>query len=135
MNSSNDVNIGRDIMSSQEIHSFGIEAVAKSLREEGYEDVKICTNQQTGPQITALIDGQKINVMVRTAMFPERGQLENTESVKQTAMDAETAGELCLFASVGLFNSEAENEAEASLAIRGGTFYVSYTGLQQFSLE
>lgn len=135
MNSCDNGNRGREIMSPEEIHSFGIEVVARSMRDEGYEDVLISKDPQSDPQITALLDGQKINVMVRTAMFPERGQLESTESLKQTIMDAQKKGELCLFSSVGLFNSEAENEADTSLPIRGAAFYVSYKGLQQISLE
>ena len=125
---------GRPLISPQELHDFGIEIVVEHMEQAGYQDFKVCNLLHTDPQIRAVKDGQTINVIVRTAMFPGHAHLVQRDSVQHAVDNARSKGELCCFAGVELYRAGAPNEKETPRPLRevGGTdFYIDYGGLQE----
>ncbi len=125
---------GLRLMSPQEIHDFGIEIVVEHMEQAGYQDFKVCSLLNTDPQIRAVKDGQTINVIVRTAMFPGHAQLVQRDSVQQTLDNARSKGELCCFAAVELYRADNPDKKKAHWTLRevgGDHFYINYGGLQE----
>lgn len=121
-------------MSPQEMHDFGIEIVVEHMEQDGYQDFKVCNLLNSDPQIRAVKDGQTINVIVRTAMFPGHANLVQRDSVQQTLGNARSKGELCSFAGVELYRAGTPDVKEDHGVPRevGGTgFYIEYGGLQE----
>ncbi|NLN87023.1 MAG: hypothetical protein GX133_05385 [Syntrophomonadaceae bacterium] len=125
---------GKPLISPQEVHDFGIEVVVEHMEQDGYQDFKVCNLLNTDPQIRAVKDGQTINVIVRTAMFPGHAQLVQRDSVQHALDNARSKGELCCFAGVELYRACTPNEMKTPRPLRevGGTgFYIYYGGLQE----
>lgn len=120
----------REAMSSQEIHEFGIEIVFNQMKEEAFEILVVNTDLDVNPQILANKDDQIIHVAIRTACYPNKGELESEEIALSLIRYANENRASCYFASVGIANAEGENDDEMSIPRKGAGFYVAYEGLK-----
>ena len=116
------------IMTEEEIHDFGTEIVLGQLKKEGYEIENVSTKIGVNPQIIAKKDGKLAFIAVRTACYPEKGEIE--EAVHFQMMEhAKKYDATPYFASVGIANSDGKTDEEMSVPVRGAGFHVSYKGL------
>jgi hypothetical protein len=118
------------IMSTAEIHDFGVEIVFNYLKKEGHEIVSVNSDIDVNPQIVAKKNGQLEFIIVRTACYPSKGQVENNQLAAQCIAYAHKHKAMCYFASVGIANVNGKNDAEMAIPIKGAGFYVSFEGLQ-----
>ncbi len=117
-----------NIMTTEEIHNFGIEIVFNQLKKEGYEIQSVNTELGKNPQIIAKRENQLTFIAVRTACYPGKGQLE--ESVHfQMIEHADKHGAIPYFASVGIANADETTEADMATPIKGSGFHVAYEGM------
>lgn len=116
-----------EIMTIEEIHNFGIEVVFNQLRGEGYEIKSVNPEYGMNPQIIAKKGSELAYIAVRTACYPEKGQLE--ESVHfQMIEHADKHGATPYFASVGI-GKDGPTMDDMSVPTKGAKFYVAYEGL------
>ena len=101
-------------MTSEEIHDFGVEIVARHLEKEGHEIKDLNSDLGKNPQIVAEKDGRLFFIAVRTACYPEKGKLEDFIHF-QMLEHADKHHAIPYFASVGIANAEAKTEAEMSV--------------------
>ena len=116
-------------MTIAEIHDFGVEVVFGYLQKEGHEIVSVHTDPAMNPQIVAKKDGQLEFIVVRTAVYPEKGALDHQIRTKLINR-ALKAGAVCYFASVGIANASGTNDPEMSRAEKGAGFHVAYNGIE-----
>ena len=115
-------------MTKEEIHDFGIEIVLNQLKNEGYEIEGVNTDIDMNPQIIAKKGNQLAFIYVRTACFPEKGQLEEPVHFKMIE-HADKHGAIPYFASVGIANADAKTYEEMAIPIKGAGFHVAYEGM------
>jgi hypothetical protein len=115
-------------MTVEEIHDFGVQIVYSELKKEGYEIISVNADYGMNPQIVGKKDDQLAFVAVRTACFPEKGQLEQS-IVSELIEHAERHQAIPYFASVGIANAEAECDDEMSIPVKGAGFHVAYEGM------
>lgn len=115
-------------MTLDEIHDFGIEIVTNQLQKEGYEINNVNTDIDMNPQIIGTKENQLAFIAVRTACYPEKGQLEEPIHF-QMIEHAEKYGAIPYFASVGIANADAKSEEEMAIPVKGAGFHVAYEGL------
>jgi len=116
-------------MSPDEIHDFGIEIVAKDARKMGYKIISINNRLGHDPQIVAEKNGKTFHVLVRTACYPSKGELdEGALGILSEKANSQNAG--LLFASVGIANANGKTDSEMGQCVRGAGFYVSYQGMK-----
>ena len=115
-------------MTPEEIHQFGIEIVHGQLIKDGYEIKGVYTEVGKNPQIVAEKDDRLAFIAVRTACYPEKGQLEEGVHFKMIEHAAHFKA-IPYFASVGIAAAEAKTEVERSIPIKGAGFHVAYEGL------
>ena len=121
--------MAKELMTAAEIHDFGIEIVFGYLREEGYEIVEVNTDLAMHPQIVATKNGELKFIIVRTASYPSKGQIENDQEASQCFAHADKRGATCYFASVGIANADGADDAEMAVPVKGAPFHVSFDGL------
>lgn len=110
-------------MAGDEIHDFGVEVVFNQLRKEGCEIQSVNTKTGINPQIVAKKGTELLFIVVRTACYPGKGQLEGF--VRQQMMEhAKMHGAVPYFASVGIANANAATDEEMSVPVKGTGFYV-----------
>lgn len=115
-------------MSPEEIHAFGIETVRGQLEKEGYEVLSCNSDLNVNPQIIAK-KGDTLNLIaVRTACYPNKGELPPDIAGKMIEY-AESKNALAYFASVGIANSSGQDQEGMSQPVRGVGFYIAYEGL------
>jgi hypothetical protein len=119
----------RELMTEDEIHDFGVEVVFNQIQKDGFIVESVNTDRKVNPQIVARKDGQLSFIVVRTACYPHKGELESEELFEKLVRHADQNNAICYFAGVGIANSEGENDREMSLPVKGAGFYVSYEGL------
>ncbi len=117
------------LMSAAEIHDFGVEVVFGYLRKEGHEVISVNTTLGMNPQIIATINGALKHVVVRTACYPSKGQIESESVAVQCIEHAKTHKATCYFASVGIANSNGRNDEEMAIPVKGAGFYTAFDGL------
>lgn len=121
-----------ELMTNDEIHDFGVEAVANQLRREGYEILAEDRDPANNPQIVARHEGRlHYYILVRTAVFPGKGLVPPTREylgLLQQSMD--DGADLC-FTSVGIANAHAKDDDERSVPVRGAGFHIAYNGLEK----
>jgi len=122
------------LMTPQELHVFGIEAILPYLEKEGVAIESVNPDPSKSPQIVGRRWGSLAFITVRTACYPGKGELTPEEFA--TLLDwAERHGATAFFASVGVAcvaypdRSEVRVAADMSLPIRNGGFNVAYAGL------
>ncbi len=122
------------LMSAAEIHQFGIESILPHLQKEGISIENVSIKASENPQVVGTYHGSKAFVFVRTAMYPQKGELTENE-VQRCMAWAQQHNALALFASVGLActnypdRSEVESDGEMQKPIKNAGFAVSYQGL------
>ena len=121
--------MAQELMTTSEIHDFGIEVAFNYLKKEGHEIVSVNTNIALNPQIVAKKNGQLEFIVVRTACYPSKGEIENDQIAFQCIAHADKQKATCYFASVGIANADGKNEAEMAVPIKGAGFHVSFAGL------
>ena len=119
-----------DLMTKAEIHDFGIEVVVNFLKTEGHEIVDVNTDLAMNPQVVAKKNGKLEFVVVRTACYPSKGQIENDHIALHCIERADSHGAACYFASVGIANSSGDDGSQMSVPVRGAGFYVAFDGLE-----
>lgn len=127
----------RELMTSADIHAFGIEIVFKQLEKDGWmiNSADVSADVRTEPQITAKKDGELAFFVIRTAMHPGRGRFDEGQAAFETLVrHASEHGASCYFASVGIANSEGRTEAEMSEPVKGIAYNVEFDGLVKMEL-
>lgn len=121
--------MARELMTAAEIHDFGIEVVFNYLKKEGHEIVSVNTDVGVNPQVIAKKNGQLEFIVVRTACYPSKGQIENDQIASQCIAHADKLKATCYFASVGIANANGKSDAEMAVPLKGAGFHVSFEGL------
>ena len=122
------------LMTQAEIHQFGIESILPYVEKEGISVESVNRELGRDPQIVGTYQGGRVFVIVRTAMYPSKGELP-ASAVKQFREWAQQHRALLLFASVGLAcrnypdRTEVKDDASMQQPIKNGGFAVSYQGL------
>jgi|SRR5947209_2759624 len=120
----------QQIMTQEEIHSFGVEVVFNQLKKEGYQIESVNTDINMNPQIAARKDDELAFILVRTACYPKKGESPDDVLIEKLARHAKRFNAACYFASVGIANAGGNNEDDISIPIRGAGFYIAYKGLE-----
>lgn len=120
-------------MDKNEIHQFGLRFIYRNLLEIGFEVLSVEPDLETFPQIVARKEEQLYFIVVQTAVYPEVGDLPTNYQIKQIQEHAKKHNALAKFASLGLANAEAKDEAEKSILRKGGELYVHYSGLKELA--
>jgi hypothetical protein len=122
------------LLSDEEIHVFGLETILPFLEKEDVTIDSVNRNLGQNPQVVGQRWGALAFIFVRTAMFPNKGEV--TESQFMQCLEwADKHGATAFFASVGVActnypdKSEVQNDSEMSLPIRNAGFAVAYNGL------
>jgi hypothetical protein len=119
-------------MTMEEIHDFGIEIVLKQLKKKGYEIQIVNTEYGMNPQIVGKKENNLAFIAVRTACYPEKGQLE--ESIHFEMIEhADKYGAIPYFASVGIANADAITDEAMAIPLKGAGFHVAYEGMVMIS--
>jgi hypothetical protein len=122
------------LMSDEEVHAFGVEAILPYLEKEGVTIESVNRDSKVNPQIVAQRWGSLAFIFVRTALYPNKGALTESQFA-QCLSWAEKHNATAFFASVGLActnypdKSPVQDEADVHLPIRGAGFAVAYEGL------
>lgn len=122
------------LMSDQEVHAFGIEAILPYLAKAGVTVESVNRNSEMSPQVVGQRWASIAFVFVRTALYPNKGELGEAEFMRCLAQAKEHRA-TAFFASVGMActhypdKSTVENDTDMQLPIRNGGFAVSYEGL------
>ncbi len=121
------------IMTDEEIHEFGINIVLEDLRKNGFLISSVTTDRKSNPQIIAKNSGQLFHILVRTACYPSKGNIESRELGFQLLIDAINNHSRCYIASVGIANADGTTDLEMATPIRGAGFYISYNGIEELT--
>jgi hypothetical protein len=116
------------LMTPAEIHEYGIQIVRDYLVNEKYLIEKINTAIAVNPQIVACRDGQVLFILVRTACYPNKAELEaqlHDWVTDQAARQMATP----YFAAVAICNASGITEQERATPVKGASFYIAFDGL------
>lgn len=122
------------LMSAEEIHAFGLEAILPFLEKEGVAIESANRDPGINPQVVGQRRGSLAFIFVRTALYPNKGVLSEAQSMQCLGW-AEKHRATAFFASVGLActiypnKSPVKSGADMRLPIRDAGFAVAYTGL------
>lgn len=119
-----------EILSFKEIHEFGIDIVVDYARKDGFQVTHIEYDQSLDPQIIAIKKGDLFFILVRTACYPYKGIIEKGDRLDIFLSSAIKQNAKCLFAGVGIANAKGSTDLEMSIPIRGGGFYISFSGFE-----
>lgn len=123
------------IMTDEEIHEFGINIVLEDLRKNGFMISAVTTDRYSNPQIVAKYNSQVFHVIVRTACYPNKGNIESKELGFRLLQEANNKNAQCYFASVGIANADGTTDLEMATPIRGAGYYISYNGVEKLIPE
>jgi hypothetical protein len=121
-------------MSDEEVHAFGLEAILPYLKKEGVTIESVNRDSKANPQIVAQRWGSLAFIFVRTALYPNKGALTESQFAKCLSW-AEEHHATAFFASVGIActnypdKSPVKDDADMRLPIRNAGFAVAYEGL------
>lgn len=107
---------GNDNQTDDDIHDFGVEVVFNQLRKEGYEIQSVNTKTGMNPQIIAKKDTESLSIVVRTACYPDKVQLEDFVRL-QMIEHAKIHGAAPYFDSVGIANANTAIDNEMSVPV------------------
>lgn len=120
-----------DLMTKEEIHSFGVEVVAGQLKGEGYKIINFNPKFGLYPSIIAENDNEVVAVVVKTDIAPNKPEL--TEIDKQGIINfCDGYPTKPCFASVSIGSADGVR-FEKSLALVGDGYLVLYKGLEYIS--
>lgn len=114
----------QQLMSENEIHDFGIDYVLQHMKKDGFLIESVNNELGMNPQIVASKNNELVFVIVRTACYPDKGELASEELFKKVLQHADLFHATCYFAGVGIANAEAKTVEELSLPIKGGNFHI-----------
>lgn len=109
-----------DLLTEEEIHSLGVQLVARYLDERGSTIVSTNLARLSNPQIVAHSAGQLTFIVVRSAFFPQQGELESPQMVRSVISHAAASGAICILATVQFANPDGHTDVERSIPIKGG---------------
>src|SRR5262245_55046030 len=89
------------LMTDEELHEFGIDAILPHLEKEGVTIESVSKDLKINPQIVGKRWGGRAFIAVRTACYPNKGELTETEFEQLLAL-ADKHGAVAFFASVGV---------------------------------
>src|ERR1051325_3985593 len=89
------------LMSPHELHTFGIEAILPYVEQEGFKVEGANPDLKVNPQIVGKHWDSTAFVVVRTACYPNKGELTQAEHMQMVRW-AEQHGATAFFASVGI---------------------------------
>ena len=118
-------------LTNDEIILFGLRHSYGRLLKEGFEVLSVRPEPEIDPQIVAKKEDQLYFIVVRTDIYPFKGELPSISRIQQLREHAEKHKAVCKFISIGLTNANAGNEEEKSRLVKGGEFLVDYSGLQE----
>lgn len=127
----------QELMTSQDIHAFGVEIVFKQLEKDGWtiQSTDVEGDITSEPQIVAAKDGELAFFVIRTGMYPGRGRFEEGQEAFNTLVrHAAEHGASCYFASVGIANSNGTTDEEMAVPIKGVAYNVQFDGLIRMEL-
>lgn len=119
------------VMSSEELHFFGLKVVYKDLVDQGYEVLNVRQEADVNPQILARKNDILYFIVVRTACFPNMGILL-PDVAARVGHHALKHKAVCRFASVGVANAQGTTDEEMGRPEVGGEYYINYKGLMPF---
>ena len=123
------------LMTSEELHAFGIDAILPYLEKEGVTIESVSKDIKINPQIVGKRWGSRAFIYVRTACYPSKGDLTPNEFDQLLAW-ADKHGATAFFAGVGIVcinypdRSEVTTEEDMRLPIRHAGFRIAYPGLE-----
>ena len=118
-----------ELMTPADIHDFGVEVVFGYLQKNGHEIVAVNTKIGMNPQIVARKNGQLQFIVVRTACYPGKGEIESEHIAMHCIAEADKHKAICYFASVGIANANGKTDEEMSKPKKGVGFHVAFEGL------
>jgi hypothetical protein len=127
----------QELLTSADIHAFGVEIVFKQLEKDGWtiESADVHADRHTEPQIVAHKDGELAFFVVRTGLYPGRGRFDEGQQAFETLVrHAKAHGASCYFASVGITNSEGKTEEAMAKPVKGVPYNVEFDGLVKMEL-
>lgn len=122
-------------MTDEEIHEFGINIVLEDLRKNGFIISAVTTDRLSNPQIVAKSNSVLFHIIVRTACYPNKGNIESKELGFQLLQEANNKNAQCYFASIGIANADGTTDLEMATLIRGAGYYISYSGIEKLIPE
>jgi len=123
--------VAKQELTAEEIIIFGLRHSYGRLIKDGFEVLSVRHEPEIDPQIVAQKDDQLYFIVVRTDIYPHKGELPSLSRIQQVRDHAEKHQAICKFISIGLTNANATNEFEKSKFYKGGEFLVDYSGLQE----
>jgi hypothetical protein len=123
----------KERMTREEIQDFGVQIVYEEMARDGYEILGANPSLAMTPQIVARKNGRLCFVVVRTDVYPNRGELAGDKELFYNLEHAERNNAICYFAGVGICNStaaEAGDEKAMGIPVKGDGFYVDFDGLK-----
>ena len=124
-----------ETLSFKEIHEFGIDIVVNYARKDGFQVARIEYDQSLDPQIIANKNGDLFYILVRTACYPYKGIIEKGDRLEKVLSSAIKQNAKCIFAGVGIANAKGSTDLEMSIPVRGGGFYISFSGFDGINVE
>ncbi len=121
----------KQLLKPQEIIDFGLRYVYGQLLKDGFEILSVRPEPELDPQILAKKNDELYFIIIRTGVYPEVGDLPSISRIAQVNEHAKKHQAKTKFASVGILNAEAKNDADKSKLFKGGEFYVNYSGLHE----
>jgi hypothetical protein len=118
-------------LTAEEIILFGLRHSYGRLIKEGFEVLSVRHEPEIDPQIVAKKEEQLYFIVVRTDIYPHRGELPSISRIQQVRDHAQQHKAICKFISIGLTNAQATTEQEKSKLYKKGEFLVDYSGLQE----
>lgn len=123
----------KDLMTKEEIHSFGVEIVAGQLQQEGYKIHIYNPRYGSYPSIVAENKDEVIAVVVMTDIAPKQPGLKLTDKFGIIGY-CDGYPTKPAFASVSIGSTDGER-FNKSLALIGDGYYAKYTGIEYISKE
>lgn len=118
-------------LNTEETILFGLRHTYGRLIKDGYKVLSVRSEPEIDPQIVAQKEDQMYFIVVRTDVYPHKGQLPSISRIQQVRDHAEKHKAICKFIGIGLTNAESEKEEEKSKLYKGGEILVEYSGMQE----
>ena len=116
----------RELMDFAEIHRFGVSFVCAQMIGEGYKIVSIDKDLSKNPQIIAKKDDLFSFVLVRTQVYPQKGEIKNDALIHAIMAFGNKHRAICYFAGIELSNAKAKNEKQKGRLKKGSTDAISF---------
>ena len=120
-----------EALTDEELHFLGIKVVFKALTDDGHKVLQVRKEFNINPQILATKEEVRYFIVVRTARYPDMGIL-TPEVAAKVLMHAKKNNATCMFAGVGIANSNEESDVDMSQPVKNGEYFINYKGLIPF---